>query len=457
MYSVILCGGSGTRLWPLSRKNFPKQFLRLTSDKSLIQETYLRVRNLMRQENIYFVTNKENYFNVFNQIKEIEPGFSQDQILTEPASLNTALAMTYAVKHLAEKVRIDLDAPIVFLPADHYIGKEEKYLGILKHAMENLAGHVGTIGITPNKPETGYGYIRKGEKLNSCHKVLEFKEKPDRETAAKYLESGQYVWNSGMYLFSIRTFIRELKAHAPEIYALMTRLMEEFLEKFSTMPSISIDYAISEKSQNVVVFEGEFGWNDIGSFDSLAEIFSDKFNPKHLSLDSKNTYVHTDSNKLIATLGVEDINVIEAADSILVYKRGRGEDVKKVVDKLKEKGLKELEHNLMVHRPWGKYEVLIDGDAHQVKRITVYPGAKLSLQAYFHRAEHWIVVKGTARIMHGEKEIMLQENESTFIPKLTRHRLENPGKINLELIEVQTGSYLGEDDIIRFEDVYNRG
>lgn len=458
MYSVILCGGSGTRLWPMSRKNYPKQFLKLYSDKSLLQETYLRMREIMPRENIFFSAGKSDYFNIVSQMKDIEKDFDCGQIITEPTARNTAPAITLAMKHLAEKAKIGLDAPVIFLPADHYIGDNIKYANLVRMAMAEVGDNIGTIGITPTKPETGYGYIKKGEKQNGFSQVLEFKEKPDTITAQKYIESGQFVWNSGMYLFSIRTFIHELRAHSPEIYSAMTKDYKTFLKEFEKMPSISIDYAISEKSDKVVVFEGDFGWNDIGSFDSLAEISKDdsKKDQKYIGIDSKNVFARSDSGRLIATAGVENINIIDTVDSILVQKQGMGNEAKKIVEKLKEQNYKELEHNLIVHRPWGKYEVLLESPTHKAKRITVYPEEKLSLQAHYHRVEHWIVVKGIAKIVLGEKEIFLRENESTFIPTITRHRLENPGKINLEIIEVQTGNYLEEDDIIRYEDVYNR-
>jgi mannose-1-phosphate guanylyltransferase / mannose-6-phosphate isomerase len=416
------------------------------------------MQTLMSADNIFLVTNKDNYFNVFNQIKEVNKDFKEDRVITEPASLNTAPAMAYAAKYLAEKIKIPLDKSILFVPADHYIKDTVGFWKLIRHAATWVGDSIGTIGITPTAPETGYGYIKKGMKdeQKGYYKVAQFKEKPDRETAQQYLDSGEYVWNSGMYLFNLRTFIRELRQHATEIYSLMTQPMDEFIKNFSTAPSISIDYAISEKSDNVIVFEGEFGWSDIGSFDSLAEIYKKEVNPKHIGIDSENIYVHSDSDRLVATVGVDDLNVVETTDSILIQKRGRGEDVKRLVDQMKEQKTKELEHNLIVHRPWGKYEILVEEPLHKVKKITVYPGSKLSLQAHFHRVEHWIVIKGTAKIVHGENEVTLQENESTFIPKLTRHRLENPGKIGLEIIEVQTGNYLEEDDIIRYEDVYNR-
>ncbi len=457
MYSVILCGGSGTRLWPLSRKNYPKQFLNLFGDKSLLQETYLRVRQIIPTKKIFFVTNKENYFNVLNQIKEVDEKIKPEQILIEPASLNTAPAITLAVKYLTEKAKANPSAPIIFLPSDHYITDKVAYLDLVKKAMREVGNNIGTIGVTPTKAETGYGYIKKGKKRNSFFVVSQFKEKPNKKTAERYLKSGEYVWNSGMYIASSKTFLQELRKHAPKIYSLTRKKYDEFREKFSSLPAVSIDVAISERSKKMIVFEGNFGWSDIGSFDSLAEILPEsKNNPKHVSIDCQNVFVHSATDRLIATLGVENVMIVENMDSILVQKRGRSEEVRKIVDYLKKHDIKELEHNLIVHRPWGKYEIIIDSPSYKVKRITVYPGAKLSLQAHNHRAEHWIVVKGLAKIVHGENDIFLRENESTFIPALTRHRLENTGKINLELIEVQTGNYLGEDDIIRFDDLYNR-
>jgi mannose-1-phosphate guanylyltransferase/mannose-6-phosphate isomerase len=458
MYSVILCGGSGTRLWPLSRKNFPKQFLKLYSDNSLVQETFLRMKKVMPSKNIFFVTNKENYFNVYNQIRDLEKDFDKERILIEPASRNTAPAITLATKYLVEKIQIEPNTPIAFLPADHYIAKEEEFLKIFQKSITNVNGYIGTIGITPTGPETGFGYIKKGDKIGDFYKATEFKEKPNQATAQKYLDSKNYVWNSGMYLFNPKTFVSELKNHAPEIYQSLALSYENFLEKFSQLPDISIDFAISEKSDKVVVFEGEFGWSDIGSFDSLSEISQSlkQTEQKHIGINSKNVFVHSTNNRLVATLGIDDINVIENNDCILIQKKGQSEDVKKIVDYLKEHKREEIEHNIVSYRPWGSYEILIDTPIYKVKKIVVYPGSKLSLQSHYHRAEHWIVVRGLAKIVNGDKEIHLRENESTFIASLAMHRLENPGKINLELIEVQTGNYMGEDDIIRYEDIYNR-
>ncbi|MEI8103612.1 MAG: mannose-1-phosphate guanylyltransferase/mannose-6-phosphate isomerase [Candidatus Moraniibacteriota bacterium] len=457
MYSVILCGGSGTRLWPLSRKNFPKQFLSLYSNYSLLQETYLRMRDLLPKERILFVSNQENFFNVLNQIQELEADFSQEQILVEPKSLNTAPAIALAAKYLLDKKKVSLKETMLILPSDHYIADKETYLAIVAEAERNINGFIGTIGIVPQSAQTGYGYIQKGKKLGEgWYASKAFREKPDEETAKKYLASGEYVWNAGMYLFQLETFVSEIKLHSPEIATIFEKKYDDFLKDFAKFPSISIDYALSEKSDKVVVFEGDFGWNDIGSFDSLADTLKEEENPRQIGVDSKNVFVHSDTNRLVATIGMEDMVIVDSNDSLLVYKRGHGEDVKKVVDILKERQMKEVEHNILVYRPWGKYEILIDTPTYKVKKITVYPNAKLSLQSHFHRTEHWVVVRGMAKAVNGDREICLNENESTFIPPNTRHRLENPGKMDLELIEVQTGSYLEEDDIIRYDDIYNR-
>jgi len=456
MYSIILCGGSGTRLWPLSRKNFPKQFLKLYSDKTLLQETFLRMKKIMPKENIFFITNKNNFFNTLNQIKDLDGVFDEKQILVEPSSLNTAPAITFAIKHLVEKVKIPLNAPIAILPSDHYIKDGKRYSAVIKYAMKNISDHIGTIGITPTGAKTGYGYIKKGARMNNFHQVAVFKEKPNKERAKQYVSSGEYLWNSGKYIFTARTFFNELKKHAPRIYSLLTTNYDNFLENFDKMPDISIDFAISEKSNNILVIEGDFGWNDIGSFDSLAEISKESESEKVIKIDSKNIFLHSTSGKLITTIGINDVNIIETNDSILVQKKQRGEDVKKIVEILKEKDFKELQDSQTCFRPWGSYEILIDTPTYKVKKIIVYPGSKLSLQAHYHRAEHWIVVKGLAKVTNGDKEIHLKENESTFIAPLSKHRLENPGKINVEMIEVQTGDYMEEDDIIRFEDIYDR-
>jgi mannose-1-phosphate guanylyltransferase/mannose-6-phosphate isomerase len=456
MYSVILCGGAGTRLWPLSRKSYSKQFLSLYSENSLIQETFFRMKGLMPTSHIFVVTNKDGYFDVLRQLQEVDKDFDPQQILVEPYALNTAPAITYAIKHLIEIVQVPLTVPVIVAPSDHYIADSGTYTNIVQDFTRTIGSYIGTIGITPTKPETGYGYIKKGALLNPYHAVTEFKEKPSHEVAKNYVNTGEYVWNSGMYLFVIATFIEELKKHAPTIYTHFKKDMKTFLLDFSAMPSISIDYAISEKSNNVVVYEGAFGWNDIGSFDSLADLQNNKEDAKHINIDSHNIFIHNGTDKVIATIGVEDLNIIDTKDGLLIKKRGTGEDVKKVVEKMKELKMKEVDHSSFGYRPWGKYEVLVDQPNHKVKKIIVYPGGRLSLQSHGKRSEHWVIVKGTAGVTHGENYTVLSENESTHIPAGTKHRLENKGEGLLEVIEVQTGDYFGEDDIVRFDDEYGR-
>ena len=458
MYSVILCGGSGTRLWPLSRKNFPKQFLKLYDDFSLLQETFLRVQKVMPAENIFLVTNQENYFNVFNQIRDIYPQIKETQIITEPASLNTAPAIALGVRYLLEKIGIEKTEPVIFLPADHYISKPEIFVEIVKTAMGKVGDHIGTIGITPLAPETGFGYIKKGQKEDGYFAVDAFVEKPSKKLAEKYLASGEYVWNSGMYIFSGETFAGELKKYAPKLSVAFEKSYADFSGEFSSLEVQAIDTAISEKSHKVIVFEGDFGWSDIGSFDALADVLTakDALQDRHILIDSKNVFVHSSTNRLITAIGVRDLVVVENNDCILIHKRGRSEDVKKIVEHLKKNNYKEIQHNVEVQRPWGKYEVLIEDQNHKVKKITVYPGSSLSLQSHARRSEHWVVVEGTARVVNGEKTFTLHKGESAFIPATFKHRLANPGKINLEIVEVHTGDYLEEDDIVRYEDIYGR-
>lgn len=459
MQSIILCGGSGTRLWPLSRKSFPKQFLSLYSDKSLIQETFLRMQKIMSAENIYFVTNQDNYFNVFDQIEEIFPTFKKEQIIIEPASLNTTPAIALALKFLTEKKSVARDEPLIILPADHFIKNTDNFATIVTAAMKNITDNIGTIGITPKTPETGYGYIKKGNKIDSFYQVLEFKEKPNRETAEKYIASGKYVWNSGMYIFNEKTFSEELQKYAPEIYSAYEKSFVGFEQNFKNLPSISIDFAISEKSKKVVVFEGDFGWSDIGSFDALADVAEEDNiiqKENHVLINSKNIFIHSATERLVVASDVEDLIIVENDDCILVQKKGQSDNVKKVVEYLKATNRKELDHNIMGYRPWGKYKVLVDDENHKVKKLIVYPGATLSLQSHKRRSEHWIVVRGTATVINGDHEITLKENESTYIPANNKHRLSNQGTSGLEIIEVQTGDYFEEDDIFRYEDIYNR-
>ncbi len=397
-------------------------------------------------------------FNVFNQVREIYKSFIDRQIIIEPASLNTTPAIALAVKYLTDKMKINKRDPIIEVHSDHYIGKKEIYSKVVKNALKNVGDNLGAIGVIPARPDTGLGYIEKGKKEGCFYKVARFKEKPDMKTAKKFVASGKYLWNAGMYVFNAEAFSKELEKHASEIYALYKKDYETFVKNFKKLPNIAIDYAITEKSKKVIAFEGDFDWSDIGSFDVLSEIARrhKNVNTRHVSVDSNNIYVHSDNKRLVATVGLDDVNIVESYDAILVQKKGKSPEVKKVVEYLKDNNFSEIDHNIIVHRPWGKYEVLINGEKHKVKKITVYPGARLSLQSHKFRAEHWVVIKGKARVINGENLLVLHENESTYIKARNKHRLENPGKINLEIIEVQTGNYLKEDDIIRYEDAYGR-
>jgi len=455
MYGIILCGGSGTRLWPLSRKNFSKQFLSLYSDKSLLQETFLRISHIIPLKNIVFVTNKDNFFNVLNQIREIEKGFDKEQILVEPASRNTGPAVAIAVKYLEERMKVRDGDVIAVFPSDHYIGEKEAFLDLLRKMEKSIGENIGMIGAVPIRVETGYGYIQKGRRLKEYFQVQGFVEKPNKKKATSIVESKKYLWNCGIYLFNLRTFRRQVEEHVPKIGAILKKDFAGLLKAFNRLPEITLDSVLAKKSKNLIVFEAKIKWSDIESFDDLADVPINRPN-HHLGLNSKNIFVHSINDRLVVTLGVKDLVVVENHDAIMIQKKGCGQDLKKISHLLDTLGLKELEHNMVVHRPWGKYEVLIDHPMHKVKKITVYPGAKLSLQSHKYRVEHWIVVKGTAGIVNGDRNITLQENESTFIPLGARHRLENPGSKDLEIIEIQTGSYFGEDDITRYEDIYDR-
>lgn len=454
MIAVILCGGSGTRLWPLSRKNYPKQFLNLCSKNSLLQDTFLRTSKIIESNKIFIVGNKDNYFHILNQIKDIKKDFNKSNIFIEPVSLNTAPGIAFSIKTLIDKFDIDKNEIILILPSDHYIGNIDEYEKELKKINNFSSNLIITLGIKPSRPETGYGYIKKGESIGEFYKVSEFKEKPDLNTAQKYLESGEYVWNSGVYAFSANVFIEECKKYCEEIYKVMEEEYDKFIEDFKKLPNISIDYAISEKTNKIIVLESNLIWSDIGSFDRLSDLKNIK-ESRNINIDSKNIFSYSNTDKLIVSLGVEDLNIIENNDTILVQKRGKSEDIKKVVDYLKQNNLKELDEDFVVYRPWGKYEVLIDTPKYKVKKITVYPNNELSLQSHMHRVEHWIVVSGVARVINGDKEFFLKKDESTYIEQNTIHKLTNLGKINLEVIEVQTGEYFEEDDIIRYDNVYN--
>ncbi len=461
---VILAGGTGSRLWPLSRELYPKQLLPLIDETSLLQTTVLRVSQLDEVLPPLLIVGEEHRFITRRQVDGLGLG-ETCSILLEPVGRNTAPAVCGAVEYCAEE--LEDDTILLVLPADHLILRREAFQEVVTKAA-TLAGEgkIVTFGIAPQHPETGYGYIEQGD----GDSVISFCEKPDFETAKSYIEKGNYFWNSGMFAFSIKTFREEMEKFAPEMLSCMREsvLLGKRDGNFFRLdagamgrsPSDSIDYALMEKTDRAAVVAADLDWSDIGSWHALWEV-SEKDAEGNVTQgdvlmeDTKNCLIRAEDT-LVATVGLEDTLVIETSDAVLVAPLSRAQDVKKIVAKLKKESRSEFKLHRTVHRPWGSYTVLEQQERYQIKRITVSPGSKLSLQMHHHRHEHWVVVSGTARITNGEKTFLLFENQSTYIPAGVNHRLENPGVMDLELIEVQNGSYLGEDDIVRFEDDYGR-
>jgi mannose-1-phosphate guanylyltransferase/mannose-6-phosphate isomerase len=468
IYPVILSGGSGTRLWPLSRAVLPKQLLPLVTEHTMLQETALRLAGRPQLMQPLVVCGNEHRFLVAEQMREI--GVAPLGILLEPVGRNTAPAVAAAAHYLQA---IDPEAVMLVLPADHVIADVDAFHAAIEQACVPVAeGALATFGIVPTAPETGYGYIQSGAGAGApqCYKVDRFVEKPNRETAQGFVAAGNYYWNSGMFLFRAAAYLDELRHFAPAIADASAAAVREGYRDldfcrldeaaFTACPSDSIDYAVMEHTRHAVVVPASIGWSDVGSWSALWEVQQSDENGNvargDVYLDDVSGSLVRAESRIVAVVGVKDLVVVETADAVLVAHKDQVQRVKQIVDHLKAEGRTEHLHHTKVYRPWGCYEGIDMGDRFQVKRITVNPGGKLSLQMHHHRAEHWVVVSGTARVTCGDKVSLLTENESTYIPIGMNHRLENPGKVPLHLIEVQSGSYLGEDDIVRFEDVYQR-
>ncbi|MDP4528139.1 mannose-1-phosphate guanylyltransferase/mannose-6-phosphate isomerase [Alkalimonas delamerensis] len=463
---VIMAGGSGTRLWPLSRGNYPKQFLALAGNNSMLQQTLQRLEGLEHQAPLV-ICNEEHRFLAAEQIRQL--GLKDSAIVLEPFGRNTAPAVALAA---IQAMQADGDATLLVMAADHVFADVKALQEVINQA-EQLAetGAMVTFGITPTQAETGYGYIQQGSAVShGGFKVARFVEKPNAELAAEYLDAGDYLWNSGIFVFKASRYLEELQQYRPDIYQACQAAMQQqtpdldFIRideaAFANCPSESIDYAVMEKTDAAVVIPLSAGWNDVGGFAALWQILDKDDNGNVCRGDvvcqsTRNSLIHS-SDKLVATVGVEDLVIVNTKDAVLVAHKDQTQQVKNIVEALKAEDRSEVSFHREVYRPWGKYDSIDHGSRFQVKRITVKPGAKLSVQMHHHRAEHWIVVSGTAKVTINDTEQYLTENQSVYIPITAVHALENPGKVELELIEVQSGSYLGEDDIVRFEDRYGR-
>lgn len=473
---VILSGGSGSRLWPLSRELYPKQFLPLVSSLTLLQEAVDRLRYVSELAAPLVVSNDRHRFIVAQQL--LEQGHRAEAIILEPVGRNTAPAVAVAALQAQAN---GLDPVLLVLPSDHVIKDSQALCAAIMSAYpQALNGMLVTFGVVPTAPETGYGYIKAGSPLESqsCNKdavtiyaVARFVEKPDEKAAQSYLAQGNYFWNSGMFMFKASRYIDELQNFAPDMLDSCRKAFSvakkdlDFLrldhDEFSKCPADSIDYAVMERTDSAAVIPLNAGWNDVGSWSALWDVLPKNDNENVVvgnvfTHDVHKAYLHTEKNRVMAVIGLDEVVVVDTADAVLVTRMNRCQEVREIVNQLRSAGRDETLAHRQVYRPWGNYESIDKSDRFQVKRITVKPGGALSQQMHHHRAEHWIVVKGTAKITKGDEVLLLSENQSTYIPVGVLHRLENPGKIDLELIEVQSGSYLGEDDIVRFDDVYGR-
>ena len=468
---VILSGGAGTRLWPVSRRAHPKPFMELVDGETLAEKTLHRARAVAGQAPVITVTSRDYYFYTRDLYAGMKSHITAEQFLLEPMGRNTAPAIALAAMSVRDNV--DENASLLVMPADHLIADLNNFEASVREAAKlSERGFLVTFGIYPTHAETGYGYIRQGDALTTrCgYRVAEFVEKPDEATAKKYLESGEYHWNSGMFCFQANTFLESLKRYAPEVHAAASRVwaatdrsqspIEFPAELFSECPSISIDYAVMEKAENTAVVASDFGWSDIGSWKAISELYEsdeagNRIKGKAIMVGSTDCFVQG-GERIVAAVGVKNLVIVDTGDAVLVADRNQAQDVKEVVTQLAELKHEAVDFHKTVHRPWGSYTILEDADDCKVKRLVVKPGQVLSLQLHHRRSEHWTVVKGTAKVRLGNEEFLLQANQSMFVPIETLHRLENPGDTDIHLIEVQTGDYFGEDDIERLEDIYGR-
>ena len=456
MKIIILAGGGGTRLFPLSRECYPKQFLHVIGDKSLLAQTVERFIGLVKPEDIVIVTNEKYIFHVQAELKSIN---AQDaHIIVEPVGRNTAPAIALAQIYCKDKLKCNDDEVLFISPSDHLIKPIEDFQKLIMQAEQTAKqGSIVTLGIKPTKPETGYGYIEAAEnKENMAVKVLSFKEKPDLETAKKYLKAGNYFWNSGMFMFSIKTMQDEFKTFVLEIVEIENKGYEYTVDNFIQMPNISIDYAVAEKSQKMMMMPmQDIYWNDIGSFDAIAEVLSDENNNAFIGdtlTDNCNNTMIIAEDRLVAGIDLNNLVIVDTPDALLVAQKGQSQKVKDVVSKLKKADRKEARENVTMYRSWGKYTLLTEGKDYRVRKVEMNQGKSLMMQMHYHRSEHWTVISGTGKITIDDKESIFTENQSTYIPMGVKHKLSNPGKIPLVIIEVQSGKYINDDDIVVFED-----
>ncbi len=456
-----MAGGSGTRLWPFSRQSYPKQFLNLVGEDSFIEQTAKRLAALSQADDVYVVAGEKYQFNIIDHLsRALKTDYKN--LIAEPCGRNTAPAIALTVKYFLDVRKVGRDEVLFFNTADHIITPFSKFKAMVDAALPHAQKNIVTFGIIPHKPETGYGYVELGaQKAPTVHQVDRFVEKPDLPTAEKYLAAGNYMWNSGMFLFSIQVILDAFKQHVPALYEMITTWSyEQALAQYATLEKESIDYAVMEKVSNILCVKTDIEWTDVGSWDSLYDILPKDENGNAVVgdvvlLDTKNSLVMS-SKKLVTVIGMDNTAVISTPDAIMVSDRKQSHKVKEMVGRLESDKRTEANEHVTTFRPWGSYSVLEEGHRYKIKRIMVKEGASLSLQRHQHRSEHWVVVKGTALVEIDGKETRLKENESCYVPKFTVHRLSNPGRIPLEIIEVQNGEYVGEDDIERLEDHYGR-